>query len=82
MGFITWVILGLIVGILAKWIMPGKEPRGFFITIILGIAGAMLGGGIGSQLGLGEVTGINLISIGLATVGALILLFAYRIFTN
>ena len=82
MGFITWIVMGLIVGVLAKWIMPGKDPGGLFITIVLGIAGAMLGGGIGAKLGLGTVTGFNLISIALATGGALILLIIYRIFTK
>ena len=82
MGFISWIILGLIVGVLAKWIMPGKDPGGMFVTIILGIAGAMLGGGIGAKLGLGNVTGFDLVSIGLAIGGALILLVVYRIFTK
>ena len=82
MGFISWIILGLIVGVLAKWIMPGKDPGGMFVTIILGIAGAMLGGGIGAKLGLGSVTGFDLVSIGLAIGGALILLVVYRIFTK
>lgn len=82
MGFITWIIMGLVVGVLAKWIMPGKDPGGLFITIVLGIAGAMLGGGIGAKLGLGAVTGFNLVSISLATGGALILLIIYRFFTR
>lgn len=43
MGFLTWVVLGLIVGILAKWIMPGKDGGGFFMTVILGVVGAMVG---------------------------------------
>ncbi len=82
MGILTWIILGLIVGALAKWIMPGKDPGGIFVTIILGIAGAMIGGGVGAKLGLGAVTGFNLASIGLATGGALLLLIIYRLFTK
>ncbi len=78
MGIFSWIFLGLIVGILAKWIMPGKDPGGIIITIIIGIAGALLGGFIGSLLGLGTVTGFNLGSLILATVGALILLFGYK----
>ncbi len=78
MGIFSWVFLGLIVGILAKWIMPGKDPGGIIITIIIGISGALLGGFIGSILGLGTVTGFNLGSLILATVGALALLFGYR----
>ena len=78
MGIISWLVLGLIVGVIAKWIMPGEDPGGFFVTILIGIAGAFLGGFIGSFLGLGDVTGFNLVSIGLATLGAVILLFIYR----
>ena len=78
MGIISWLVLGLIVGALAKWIMPGDDPGGFFVTILIGIAGAFLGGFIGSFAGLGDVTGFNLVSIGLATLGAVILLFIYR----
>jgi len=79
MGFFSWIIMGLIVGVLAKWIMPGKDPGGFIITILLGIAGAFVGGFVGSLLGMGNVTGINLGSLLLATGGALLLLFLYRL---
>jgi uncharacterized membrane protein YeaQ/YmgE (transglycosylase-associated protein family) len=78
MGFITWIILGLIVGILAKWIMPGKDPGGFFVTVGLGIAGAFVGGFIGAKLGIGAVTGFNIGSILIATGGAILLLAIYR----
>ncbi len=78
MGFLTWIVLGLVVGILAKWIMPGDDPGGIFITIGLGIAGAFVGGFIGSLFGIGEVSGFNLVSIALATIGALALLWLYR----
>lgn len=79
MGIISWIILGLIVGALAKFIMPGDDPGGIIVTILIGIAGAFLGGFIGSSFGLGEVTGLNFGSLVLAVVGALILLFGYRI---
>ena len=78
MGFITWIILGLIVGVLAKWIMPGKDPGGFLVTIGLGIAGAFVGGFIGAKLGIGAVTGFNIGSILIATGGAVLLLAIYR----
>jgi uncharacterized membrane protein YeaQ/YmgE (transglycosylase-associated protein family) len=78
MGFLTWIILGLVVGIIAKWIMPGDDPGGIFITMGLGIAGAFVGGFIGSLFGIGEVSGFNLVSIALATIGALALLWLYR----
>ena len=79
MGLITWILMGLIVGVLAKWIMPGDDPGGIFITILIGIAGAFLGGFIGSFIGLGSVTGFNLISLALAVGGALLLFFGYRL---
>ncbi|MEM9623095.1 MAG: GlsB/YeaQ/YmgE family stress response membrane protein [Pseudomonadota bacterium] len=82
MGILTWLILGLVVGALAKFIMPGKDPGGIFVTILIGIAGAFVGGYLGSLLGLGDVTGFNLASVGLATVGAIILLGLYRVFRS
>ena len=78
MGFLSWIILGLVVGALAKFIMPGKDPGGLVVTMLIGIAGAFVGGFLGSLLGLGDITGFNLVSIGLATIGALVLLFVYR----
>jgi uncharacterized membrane protein YeaQ/YmgE (transglycosylase-associated protein family) len=70
--------MGLIVGVLAKFLMPGKDPGGLLVTIGLGIAGAFVGGFIGSRIGLGAVTGINLGSIVIATGGAILLLVLYR----
>jgi uncharacterized membrane protein YeaQ/YmgE (transglycosylase-associated protein family) len=55
MGILSWAIFGLIAGALAKWIMPGKDPGGIFITMLLGIAGALVGGFLGSTIGLGAV---------------------------
>ena len=78
MGIISWVILGLIVGALAKWIMPGKDGGGAFMTILLGIGGAFVGGFVGSVLGFGGVNGFDFRSLLLATGGALIILFIYR----
>jgi len=78
MGILTWIVLGLIVGALAKWIMPGNDPGGIFITILIGIAGALLGGFLSTALGFGAVTGFNLPSVVIAVVGSLILLFGYR----
>lgn len=78
MGIISWIILGLIVGALAKWMMPGKDPGGIIITIVIGIVGALIGGFLSSLVGLGTVTGLNLSSIIIALVGALILLWLYR----
>jgi uncharacterized membrane protein YeaQ/YmgE (transglycosylase-associated protein family) len=78
MGFLAWVVLGLIAGLLARFLMPGQAPMGIVITILLGIAGAIVGGFIGSHLfGVAEVTGFDLRSIALAVGGAVLLLFIY-----
>jgi uncharacterized membrane protein YeaQ/YmgE (transglycosylase-associated protein family) len=78
MGFLSWLLLGLLVGVLAKWIMPGPDSSGLVMTIVLGVAGAFLGGWVGTQLGFGSVTGFDLRSLGIAVAGALGLLFANR----
>jgi uncharacterized membrane protein YeaQ/YmgE (transglycosylase-associated protein family) len=78
MSWIIWIILGLIAGILAKWLMPGRDPGGFIVTILLGIVGALVGGFISVRLGFGDVTGFNLPSIIIAVLGAMLLLFIYR----
>jgi uncharacterized membrane protein YeaQ/YmgE (transglycosylase-associated protein family) len=78
MGLLSWILMGLVVGILAKWIMPGPDPGGILMTILLGIAGAFVGGLIGSQVGLGSVSGFNLGSLALAVGGALLILWGHR----
>jgi len=78
MGLLSWILLGLVVGILAKVIMPGPDGGGFILTTLLGIAGAFVGGFIGSLLGLGTVSGFSLGSLALAVVGALLLLWGHR----
>ncbi|MBW2443944.1 MAG: GlsB/YeaQ/YmgE family stress response membrane protein [Deltaproteobacteria bacterium] len=79
MGLIIWIILGLVVGVIAKLIMPGKDPGGFIITIILGIAGAFVGGFIASRIGFGSVTGFDIRSLVIAVGGAVLLLIIYRV---
>ena len=79
MGVFSWIIMGLIVGVLAKWIMPGKDPGGLIVTICIGIAGAFVGGLIGSLLGIGSVSGFNMISFLLSIGGAILLLILYRV---
>lgn len=78
MGILSWIVMGLIVGVLAKFVMPGKDPGGLIVTIVIGIAGAFVGGYIGSYLGMGSVTGFNLESILIATGGAILLLLLFR----
>lgn len=77
MGFFSWIILGLIAGALAKWLMPGKQGGGWFLTMLLGIGGAFVGGWLGTLVGLGSVTGVNIGSIVTAVIGAVVVLFIY-----
>ncbi len=79
MGILSWILMGLIVGLLAKFIMPGKDPGGIIITVLLGIGGGLLGGLIGSYLGIGNVTGFDVRSILIATGGAILILILYRL---
>ena len=76
MGILGWIIFGLVVGALAKLLMPGKDPGGFVVTTLLGIVGAVVGGFLGRLLGLykeGEPAGF----VG-ALLGAILLLWIYR----
>ena len=78
LGILGWIVFGLIVGALAKLVMPGRDPGGIVVTILLGIAGAVLGGFLGRALGWyepGEAAGFIM-----ATLGAVLLLFLYRRF--
>ncbi len=78
MGILSWIVFGLIAGIIAKFLMPGRDGGGLIITIILGIVGALVGGFIGTALGLGDVTGFNIRSFIIAVGGAILVLIVYR----
>ena len=76
MGILGWILFGLIVGALAKLVMPGRDPGGIIVTMLLGIAGAVLGGFAGRALGLyqeGEAAGFLM-----SFLGAVVLLVIYR----
>lgn len=76
LGVLGWILFGLVVGIVAKLLMPGRDPGGLIVTTVLGIVGAVLGGFLGRSLGLygpGEPAGFLM-----ATLGAVVLLFIYR----
>jgi len=75
MGLLSWVVFGLLAGIIARCIMPGKEHMGIFMTMILGIVGALTGGLVSTFLGFGKVSGFNIYSIAIATAGSVIVLF-------
>ena len=82
MGLLSWIVVGLLAGLLAKWIMPGSDPGGIILTILVGMAGAAVGGLIVSILGGTGATGFNVWSILVATLGAVILLALYRLFAR
>ncbi|HSO41841.1 MAG TPA: GlsB/YeaQ/YmgE family stress response membrane protein [Rhodospirillales bacterium] len=78
MGILSWIVFGLLAGLIAKLLMPGRDPGGFFVTILIGIAGALIGGFIARALGMGNIDGFNLGSFLIAVVGSVILLVGYR----
>jgi uncharacterized membrane protein YeaQ/YmgE (transglycosylase-associated protein family) len=80
MGLLGWAIFGLIVGALAKLLMPGRDPGGIIVTMLIGIVGAVLGGWVGQALGMygpNEPAGFIM-----STLGAIVLLLLYRMFTR
>lgn len=83
MGILSWIILGLIAGALAKLILPGKQGGGWIITIVLGIIGALLGGFLSTLFGIDDaVNGINIVSIIVSVVGAIVVLLIYGAVTG
>ena len=82
MSILGWILFGLIAGALAKWIMPGEDPGGCIVTILIGIAGAMVGGWIATQLGYGAVNEFDFRNMVVAVLGAVLLLWVYRLVTR
>lgn len=78
--WLYWILLGLVAGTLAKFLVPGRDPSGCIVTIVLGIIGALLGGFIGTRIGWGTVTtgSFDFRSVALATLGAILLLLLGR----
>jgi len=79
MGILSWIVFGLIAGVIAKYVMPGPDSGGIVLTICLGVAGAVVGGFIGAQLGFGSVAGFDVRSLLIAIGGALVLLVGFRL---
>lgn len=80
MGIIGWIVFGLVVGVVGKFLMPGRDPGGWVITILLGIGGALIGGFVGQSLGFyreGEPAGFIM-----AVIGSILLLVLYRMFAG
>jgi uncharacterized membrane protein YeaQ/YmgE (transglycosylase-associated protein family) len=78
MGILVWLLLGLVAGALAKFIMPGRQGGGVILTVVLGVIGAIVGGLLGTYvLGFGDISGFDVRSIAIAVGGALLVLFVY-----
>jgi len=79
MGLIAWIVLGLLAGGLAKFIMPGRDPGGCVVTIIIGVVGALLGGFLSTALGFGGLSGrLDWRSLVIAVLGSIVLLAIFR----
>ncbi|ECX7517960.1 GlsB/YeaQ/YmgE family stress response membrane protein [Salmonella enterica] len=80
MGIIAWIIFGLIAGVIAKLLMPGRDGGGFILTCILGTVGAVVGGWLATMFGIGgSISGFNLHSFLVAVVGAIVVLVIFRL---
>jgi uncharacterized membrane protein YeaQ/YmgE (transglycosylase-associated protein family) len=79
MGMIAWIVLGLIGGAIAKALMPGRDPGGLLVTMVIGIVGAVLGGFLGNLVMGHGLNGFSFSSILLSILGAMILLWTYRL---
>ena len=79
--WLEWILLGLVAGTLGKFLMPGRDPSGCIVTVVLGVVGAFIGGFIGTLFGWNSVTrgSFDLRSIGLATLGAMGVLLIGRL---
>lgn len=82
MGILSWILLGLVAGGIAKALHPGKDPQGCIITMIIGIVGSVVGGWIATMLGWGTVNGFNLYSLLIAVGGAVLALAIYSAVTR
>lgn len=82
MSILAWIVLGIIAGAIAKTLMPGDDPGGFIVTALIGIVGAVIGGFLGNTLLGRDLSGFSLWSLVLAVIGALLLLWVYRMTTR
>ena len=80
MGLIAWIVLGGLAGLIAKALMPGRDPGGCILTVIIGIVGALLGGFLATALGFGGLSGLDWRSLVIAVIGAFVLLAILRMF--
>jgi len=79
MGLGSWILMGLLAGVVAKFLLPGKDPGGCGVTVLIGVAGALLGGFLATYLGFGGLSGFDIRSFVIATLGAFVLLLLLRV---
>ena len=79
MGLGSWILMGLLAGVVAKFLLPGKDPGGCVMTVLVGIAGALLGGFLATYLGFGGLSGFDIRSFVIATLGSFVLLLLLRV---
>lgn len=82
MGILSWIVFGLIAGVIAKFLMPGRDPGGCIVTMLLGVVGAFVGGFLASLIGAAPVTEFDLRSLVVAVIGAIVVLTVYRKFAK
>ena len=78
MSILYWILLGLIAGAIAKLLMPGRDPGGCILTIVIGIVGALLGGFLATLLGFGGISGFDFRSLIIAVLGSIVLLAIFK----
>jgi uncharacterized membrane protein YeaQ/YmgE (transglycosylase-associated protein family) len=79
MGLLSWIVMGALAGIAARFLLPGKDPKGCFVTPLIGIVGAVIGGFISTKLGYGGISGFDPRSLVISILGALVFLLALRL---
>ena len=82
MGLISWILMGLLAGALARFLTPGEDRMGCFFTILTGVVGAVVGGVVATLLGFGGFRGFDLYSLIVATLGAIVFLFIVKLFRS
>lgn len=79
MGLLSWIVMGLLAGVIAKLLVPGRDPGGCIITVVIGVIGAVVGGFVATWLGFGGISGFDLRSLVIAILGAILFLVVLRL---
>lgn len=79
MGLLSWIVMGFLAGALARLVLPGTQPYGCLVTVVIGIVGAVVGGFLAAQMGYGGITGFDLRSLVIAVFGAVVFLVVLRL---